>query len=322
MARPLRVAFPDAIYHVMARRHENQKLFIIERDYTAFRERLKTAVERFKLNLYAYCLMPTHYHLFLSTPLANLSQSMQWLNTAYTVWFNRRHQHKGHLLQGRFKAKLVEDDAYFGELSRYIHLNPVRAEIVEKPEEWRWSSYPGYWRKANEEPFVTYERVLKTYSSTPRQARRQYRVFVDAGMNVDLQDPWRSAWHGFVLGSEAFIDKISRLIDKMPLSIEQDIPLVRHVKRRFSIHDIQSAVATAANITVDDLRRPRRGTNDYPRKVGIYLCRMMTNATGQSIANEFGMKSDGSLAKLASDIQENGFLVKRTLKLLKCEMEA
>src|SRR5579859_4369711 len=126
MARPLRLERPGGRYHVTARGNERKAIYRDDSDRTHFLELLGEATERFGIRVHAYVLMDNHYHLLVETPEANLSRAMQWLNVSYSVWFNRRHDRAGHLLQGRFKALVVEDDAGWQEVARYVHLNPVR----------------------------------------------------------------------------------------------------------------------------------------------------------------------------------------------------
>ena len=144
MARPLRVEYPGAFYHVINRGNHREKLFKSARDYEKFIQYLEKASERYALIVHTYCLMGNHYHLLVETPEPNLSMTMQWLNVSYATYFNRKQDRNGHLFQGRFKAILIEADAYLNHLSRYIHLNPVRAGIVERPGQYRWSSYPAF----------------------------------------------------------------------------------------------------------------------------------------------------------------------------------
>ena len=142
MARPLRIEFPNAFYHVTSLGNERKTVFRNNRDRERFLSYLESAHERYGAILHVYCLMDNHYHLLLETPRGNLSQSLHHINGAYTTYFNIKHRRSGHLFQGRFKAILVEKDSYSGELSRYIHLNPVRAGLVKNPLRYGWSSYP------------------------------------------------------------------------------------------------------------------------------------------------------------------------------------
>jgi REP element-mobilizing transposase RayT len=144
MARPLRVEYPGAFYHVINRGNSLEKIFTSTRDYEKFLQYLEKAAERFALIIHTYCLMDNHYHLLIETPEPNLSMTMQWLNVSYATYFNRKQDRSGHLFQGRFKAILIDADAYLKHLSRYIHLNPVRAGIINTPRQYHWSSYPSF----------------------------------------------------------------------------------------------------------------------------------------------------------------------------------
>ena len=144
MARPWRIQYEGAIYHVASRGNGRQALFLEDADRQDFLKLLAQAQDRFHLHLFAFCLMTNHYHLLLRTPDANLSDALKWLNTTFASQFMLRYRRGGHIFQGRFKSVLVEDDTYWQHLSFYIHLNPVRAGIVEEPQEYPWSG-SGVW---------------------------------------------------------------------------------------------------------------------------------------------------------------------------------
>src|SRR5436853_5298437 len=140
MARPLRLEYPGALYHVTARGNAKSDIYLDDGDRRIFERILGTTVTRHRWLLHAFCLMGNHYHLLLETPLPNLSKGMHRLNGSYSQCFNRRHQRVGHVLQGRFTALLVERESYLLELARYVPLNPVRAGFVSSPADWQWSS--------------------------------------------------------------------------------------------------------------------------------------------------------------------------------------
>ena len=142
MARPLRIEFPGAFYHVINRGNAGMSVFKSGRDRERFLEYVGKAVERYEIKVHTYCLMTTHYHFLIETPHPNLSQAIKWINVSYAMYFNRTRRRTGHLFQGRFKAVLVDADEYLKDLSRYIHLNPVRAGMVEHCKDYQWSSYP------------------------------------------------------------------------------------------------------------------------------------------------------------------------------------
>ncbi len=141
MARPLRIEYAGAVYHLTSRGNARKNIFADDSDRTLFMDTLSAVVKRYNWLCHAYCLMDNHYHLMIETPDPNLSMGMRHLNGIYTQRYNRRHKRPGHLFQGRFKAILVEKENYLLELCRYVVLNPVRARMLETPEQWAWSSY-------------------------------------------------------------------------------------------------------------------------------------------------------------------------------------
>ena len=168
MARPLRLEYEGALYHVTSRGNAREGIFSDERDRERFLGILADVVARYGWICHAYCLMSNHYHLLIETPQAGLSHGMQLLNGVYTQWFNHRHKRAGHLFQGRFKGILVEKDNYLLELARYIVLNPVRAKMVQNVGDWPWSSYPATAGELQAPPLLTVEQIL---SNKPPRTR-------------------------------------------------------------------------------------------------------------------------------------------------------
>jgi len=207
MARPLRMDYPDAFYHVLSRGNERKEIFRDEKDHLRFLDTLGKMVERFKLEVHAYVLMKNHFHLLVHTKEANLSRAIQWLGVSYSVWFNRRHQRSGHLFQGRFKSFLIENDRYFTAMCLYIHGNPLRAGIVKRLLDYWWSSYQTYAGKKPEVSWLTTELILGTYGGSRKRFLRAQQVFYEERPNL-LED----LKHGVYLGSEEFSEKcIERL---------------------------------------------------------------------------------------------------------------
>jgi len=206
MARPLRIEFPGAIYHVTSRGNERKTIFTDDRDRKIFLSTLEDVTLRYNWFCHAYCLMDNHYHLLIDTPDGNLSIGMRQLNGVYTQRFNKRHSRVGHLFQGRFKAVLVQKGSHLLEACRYVVLNPVRAEWVQRPEEWTWSSYretAGYMKPLR---FLTIDWVLSQFGSERRLAVGGYRRFVRDG--IGSESIWdRVRGHG-VFGEDDFIDSL------------------------------------------------------------------------------------------------------------------
>ena len=206
MARPLRLEFPGAIYHVTARGNAQSAIFLDEEDRALFLSCLAEAVTRFHWQCHAYCLMDNHYHLLVETPDGNLSQGMRQLNGVYTQRFNRRHRRVGHVFQGRFKAILVERDSYLLELCRYVVLNPIRAHMVKRIESYAWSSYPATMGLAARPEWLNTDWLLSQFSQQRAAARRHYAEFVAQGGG--LPSPWPALKGQVMLGSQAFIEQI------------------------------------------------------------------------------------------------------------------
>src|SRR6267142_1824255 len=181
MARPLRLEFSGAIYHLTGRGKARQKVFFTDADRELFLNTLAGVVTRYHWICHAYCLMENHYHLLVETPKANLAIGMRQLNGIYTQAFNRRHRRVGHLFQGRYKAIVVEKEAYLLELCRYVVLNPVRAKLVTQPRAWKWSSYRATAGMEEAPPWLTVDWVLGQFGQTRGRAHRAYQQFVAAG---------------------------------------------------------------------------------------------------------------------------------------------
>jgi len=226
MARPLRIEFPGALYHVTARGNARQDIVLDDEDRLLFLSVLERVVSRFHLLLHAYCLMGNHYHLLLETPEGNLSKALRQLNGVYTQAFNRRHGRVGHVLQGRFKAILVDRDSYLLELCRYVVLNPVRARMTRKPDTYRWSSYRA---TAGIDPVPAYlsvDWVLSQFGRQRAAAQRKYQRFVAEG--IGAASPWENVQGQVLLGGEAFVKRLAPgLRERQPI---KEIPR----KQRFA----------------------------------------------------------------------------------------
>lgn len=182
MARPLRIEFEHALYHAHARGNERGAIFRDDHDRRGLLAGLGQVVERYGWICHAYCLMGNHYHFMVETPHANLSLGMRQLNGVYAARFNRRHGRVGHLFEGRFKAWLVQKDAYALGVARYIVLNPVRAGLCAHPREWRWSSYRATAGLEPAPPFLSLDWLLGQLSRDRTEARRRYTAFVEEAL--------------------------------------------------------------------------------------------------------------------------------------------
>jgi putative transposase len=206
MARPLRIEYPGALYHVTSRGDRQEPIFDDDRDRTAFLNVLGEVISRFRWECHAYCLMGNHYHLMIETPEGNLTKGMRQLNGVFTQRSNRRHRRSGHLFQGRYKAILVDRDAYFLELARYIVLNPVRAAMVKHPQQWRWSSYGAMTAKFSAPSWLTTDVLLAEFGKSRAWARRKYQRFVEEG--IGRERIWKDLKGQIYLGGDRFVEQM------------------------------------------------------------------------------------------------------------------
>lgn len=214
MARPLRIEYPDAIYHITSRGNARGEIYADDQDRENFLTVLSLVIKRYNWLCHAYCLMDNHYHLIIETPDANLSIGMRQLNGIYTQKYNRRHKKPGHLFQGRFKAIVVQKETYLFELCRYVVLNPVRAKMVEKPEAWKWSSYNVTAGIKKIPEYFSADWILGLFGNKLKSAQKGYRKFVREG--IGKTSPWGKLQGQVLLGEEGFVMKLKELflIDK------------------------------------------------------------------------------------------------------------
>ena len=211
MARPLRLEFAGALYHITSRGDRQEDIYESDDDRSMFLSILGEVSERYNWVCHAYCLMSNHYHLLIETPDANLSKGMRQLNGVYTQSYNRRNNKVGHLFQGRYKAILVEKEVYLLELSRYIVLNPVRAEMVRSAKDWPWSSYRSVVGQADSPTWLNVEWLLAMFSNNKKDAIESYKRFVAQGKGQP--SPWSELRNQVFLGSSDFVETMHALID-------------------------------------------------------------------------------------------------------------
>jgi putative transposase len=236
MARPLRIQFPGAVYHVTARGNERKIIFADDVDCRCFLSTLRQAMERHHVSCHAYCLMGNHYHLLLETPEGNLSRAMQHLNNVYAQRFNRRHDRVGHLFQGRFDAQLIEKQRYLLAVLRYIANNPVRAGLVAKPEQWRWSNYRFMIRPSPSASVWTTEWALRQFhTGSQLEAVRRFRAFVEADPAEDGEVGENSKGRP-ILGSEDFVSRLRKGL--RAAASEREFPRQQRFAARPSLQEL------------------------------------------------------------------------------------
>ena len=281
MARALRITFPGAFYHVTSRGNERKAVFKSKRDREKFLEYLESATQRYDALIHAYCMMDNHYHLLLQTPSGNLPQIMRHINGAYTTYFNVKRDRSGHLFQGRYKAILVDIDEYAKELSRYIHLNPVRAKIVETPEEYEWSSYPAYTGKQKPAKWLYWDFILGYFGQKLSTAQKGYQEFVNALVRQEYDSPLDEVVSSTLLGSADFVAfiKDNFVSAKKP---DKELPALKELIKKASMQDIFEEVESV--FTKDKV---------LARNVKMYLCQRYTGKKLKEIGLHFGIGESG-----------------------------
>lgn len=284
MARPLRIEYPGAVYHVMNRGQARLATFRTPADYATFLQVLSEAHALWGVEVLAYCLLPNHYHLCVRTPRGNLGRIMRHLNGVYTQRFNRAHRRDGPLFRGRYKAILVEAEAYLGAVVRYIHLNPVKAKLTKKPEAYRWSSHAGYLKPVTAPTWMVPQDLLESLG-TPRA----FHAFVVAGNEATLEAFYAAERQRPVLGTEGFLEKMKT---NGP-SYSREHPRHERVQVRPSGRQVCQQVAAVFHVTVASLKKGRRGEANEARKVAMYLVKRLCDLTLQETAGHFGVASYG-----------------------------
>jgi REP element-mobilizing transposase RayT len=295
MARRLRIQYQDAIYHVMARGNSRQKIVRDDNDRNRLQDYLGRTSIRCGWRVYAFAIMSNHLHVVLKTPQPNLARGMQAFLSAYANGFSRRHRFGGHVFQGRYRAELVEDESYLWTVTRYVHLNPVRARLVEQPAAWDWSSYPGYAHRSRRLKWVGYDEVLASWGgafggSDPAGA---YRRYVNAGLSQPPESPWKEAYHGWILGSGAFVDRVKAMVRGEP-----------RLERRRESRMLQGQTLERVSEVICDFygiertELGRRGSELAARAALAYLARRRTAATNAELARVLGLSRAESVPNL------------------------
>ena len=314
MARPLRIEYSGALYHVTARGNERKRIYFTRTDYGKFREYVESAQEKFGCLLHVYVFMTNHYHMIIETPKPNISKVMHFINGSYTTYINKKRDRSGHLFQGRYKAILVDRDNYLLELSRYIHLNPVRAHIVEKPEEFFNSSYASYIGD-RKDAIVHHDQILKMISKDDKLAPKFYREFVEKGLRGDLENPLTKTYGGSILGEKFFIKQaLSRL--KEGVASRKETSHRKLLESTYQPDEIVSAVSGFFGIDNKEVLNDRR---EY-RNICIYIIKKYTGMTNGQIGQIFNGLTFSAVSKayhrISKAVVENKAMRKKVDKII------
>jgi len=313
MGRPLRVQYPGAVYHITSRGNEKKNIYFDDSDRRRFLEILKDYHDRFGILIHCFVLMDNHYHIVMETPEGNLLKVMHGINSAYTGYLNRKYHRAGHLFQGRYKGILIDKESYLLQLSRYVHLNPVRAKIVDIPEQYEWSSYGGYISKRRQLKWVEYSWILSNFGSDNQRARSEYRKFVEDGVDGGVENPFKNVYEQVLLGGEEFKERIRDLIKGQPLG--EGIVGRNRFKGIVHVDELVRAVGDALGVKGEELKM-RGGRNNRARNVAIYLAKRYCGLSNQEIGKIFGGIHYSAVSKVSARLEVEIRKDKKLLRLI------
>ncbi len=305
MSRPLRIEYPGACYHVINRGLERREIFTSPKDYQYFLLLLDQMYLKYNLIVHSYCLMPNHYHLYLETPNAQLAQIMRQLDGIYTQAFNYRHNRVGPLMQGRYKAVLIDKDSYSLELSCYIHLNPVRARMTDRPESYQWSSYACFISEAEAPIFLNTNWLLSQFDKINKKAIKSFKHFTLQGL-IDNWTPEKESCNGLILGSAGFISHIQDTFLKG--KNDREISNLTKAQKQISIEDLQHYLT---KLTSDTKLR---------KKLTAYALKNYSHLKLKEIGKLLGSSSYSAITMMVNRLKQEAQRNKQ-IKLLLIEVD-
>lgn len=299
MPRPLRIEFENAQYHVMNRGAGKKNIFRNNKQRQFFIELLSEANKLFNIEVHAYCLMSNHYHLLIKTPFPNLSRTMQYINGVYTPYFNRDLNMDGPLFRGRYKAILISYDEYYLNVSRYIHLNPMEAKITNHPLSFRWSSYRYFVTSCQKPSWLNIKSTLDFFPST--NPMEEYRKFIKLGIDPETHHFFNKTYIPTIFASKNFKKSIlSTINNKKRRDSSADY---NRTSIQYTSNQILQACAEVLNVPENQLLKKINGKVNTPRKIAIYIFRMVSGEKIAGIAEKFSCKSCSNISDIVKDIK-------------------
>ncbi len=302
MARHSRIEYPGAVHHVTARGVARQDIFLGSADHAMFLSLVADMCERWGIVVHGYCVMTNHYHIEIESPEGPLSQPVGWLNQNYAGYFNWRQNRDGHVFQGRFKSVVIEANAYLYELTRYIHLNPVRAGIVRRPAEYAWSSYRAFTGLAPAPEWLNTEFTLARFGTDLAEQRAAYRRFVEGSGQEHMGDPIQHAAANGILGTQAFADQVSRehFADEVGFEAVSE----RGTRGSMGLDEIGHAVAEGLGVPIGSLcRKGQRGNR--ARDIAIYLAVRVHGHKLREVGRWFGAVKESAVSLACKRVEES-----------------
>ncbi len=299
MSRPLRIEFSGAWYHVMNRGRRRENIFLDSKDYQTFIELLQETDERWNIKIAAYCLMSNHYHLLVHTPAGNLSRCMRHINGVYTQRFNRCHDHDGQLFRGRYKAVLIDADNHLLEVLRYIHRNPLRAGLSKDLQDYSYSSHHGYISTAKKWDWLKKDMLLSMLSNNKTDQKTAYLDFISLGEPKEIERFYSLMNLPSVLGSESFKHWVKEKFKH--LSCQDEIPKSRDLAPTADY--IISIVCEHFEVNKETFAVSKRGIENLPRDIAIYLVRLHSRETLAVVGQHFSISKYSTVSSVVERIK-------------------
>jgi len=322
------------MYHLTQRGNGGARVYFGDADRARFLEQLDYALEQHEIRLYAYCLMPNHYHLFVETPLGNVHRFMQGVNTAYAMYFRYKHKRPGHCWQGRYGAKLVRGDKYILGVTRYIHLNPVKGEawegraredVLKTLREYEWSSYRGHAGYSGPEERIDYRWLGLMGRGGEKKKRAKYRKYAEQmACRNDEEFLKESVLSRYAIGDDDYREEIAEQLKSKKLERAVTGDIVWPEDRRPGIEAVESAVLKELGVSKGRLHGHGRCTG-WQKALAIELCCGQSGASQREVGRYFGYAGDSGISKqrkrwaelLASDKAMSSRADRLTHKILK-----
>ncbi len=298
MARPLRIEYPGAWYHVLNRGRRKEKIFFCDQDYEYFLELLGQVSNQFKAEVHAYSLMPNHYHIIISTPHGNISRIMRHINGVYTQYINHTYKLDGSLFRGRYKAILIEAERYLLELVRYIHRNPLKAKLERRLGEHKWTSHRMYMRKAERPKWLVVKGVLERFSKHEKEALKQFEKHVRKEVPRELEEKLDSFRWPAIIGGDTFKNKAKEILLGKELDFSQmpDYKKMRQITQ-VSAKELFKAVKAEYGKAADQMRTKRCRSKRDMRRAFIYVCKNDLQLKAREIKSVLGEMNSAVLTR-------------------------
>lgn len=299
MSRPLRIEYPGAWYHVMNRGRGSERVFFTDTDREAFIKVLRETFQLWNMRISAYCLMSNHYHLLIQTPDGNLSRCMRHVNGVYTQRFNRFHKQEGQLFRGRYKAVLVEGDSHLLEVLRYIHRNPLKAGIVKTLDDYSWSSHQGYLSRTKKWSWLQKDVILTQLTHVKTRQKSAYLDFVSMNESQEIEKFYSLKNLPSILGCTSFKEYIREKFSE--LTNRPEVPESKALAP--DAEKVISCVCEYYRISWNELLVSKRGAENLPRDIAIYLVRLLCCLTLPSVGKEFGINNYSTVSSVVQRVK-------------------